>query len=316
MVLKCAQLLHKLGDGTRSTERMKHCTDWAVFPSQTPLRFVRKRLQIFWPFHLLWLVHAQNVRSESACLCAVDEWLTPTDRQAADPKEVFDTHTAPFQVCFLSRIIFILNLQRSPFTPCLADGQSWAVRELQAACAGMRAACGPCSPASVHTSTEGWKEKLLPSVSYSEGCAVSCRTPPCAPAPYFHSHVLLKEVKLPCNVGRISNVKPTLSPVLCTRLSLPSASCGQPAASPASGSSPCSQCQLLLPHAPHSDVYVVLVWEGSPGTSELLAFLITIVLFRCAVQWYVQVNELPGSLRNWGSIFAKSKCSKPHVLVD
>lgn len=139
---------------------------------------------------------------------------------------------------------------------------------------------------------------------------------PVPPAPYFHSHVLLKEVKLPCNVGRISNVKPTLSPVLCTRLSLPSASCGQPAASPASGSSPCSQCQLLLPHAPHSDVYVVLVWEGSPGTSELLAFLITIVLFRCAVQWYVQVNELPGSLRNWGSIFAKSKCSKPHVLVD
>lgn len=153
MVLKCAQLLHKLGDGTRSTERMKHCTDWAVFPSQTPLRFVRKRLQIFWPFHLLWLVHAQNVRSESACLCAVDEWLTPTDRQAADPKEVFDTHTAPFQVCFLSRIIFILNLQRSPFTLVLLMAK-----------AGLSGSC--------RQRVLGWEQRVAPAA-----------LPLCTPAP-------------------------------------------------------------------------------------------------------------------------------------
>lgn len=61
----------------------------------------------------------------------------------------------------------------------------------------------------VHTSTE-WMEGEAPASLKLLGGL--CDVPP---APYFHSNVLLKEVMLPCNMERVINVKPTLSPVLC-----------------------------------------------------------------------------------------------------
>lgn len=47
MVLKCAQLLRKHGDDTKSIEIMKYCINLAIFPSQIPLRFIMKCLHLF-----------------------------------------------------------------------------------------------------------------------------------------------------------------------------------------------------------------------------------------------------------------------------
>lgn len=71
----------------------------------------------------------------------------------------------------------------------------------------------------------------------------------------------------------------------------------------AGGSSPCSQFSCSSNAcAACSGIYLLLVWEDSPGTSELLAFLVAIALFWCAVQWFVQVKTLHWSPWNWWSI--------------
>jgi len=128
MMLKCAQLLRKLGDDTTSVEIMKYCMNFAVRPSQTTLGFIMNCLCLFLAIRSPLMGACANFQvKECMPICNVCMIYLHQKGKLQILKRfstsLWSCFKFAFEICwvFFISFLFFFTLQWHPFIPCLAE---------------------------------------------------------------------------------------------------------------------------------------------------------------------------------------------------